>query len=642
MTPTNRPPTARPLPELPSTGVMVVNIISGPASLATWIRDSFRAALSTLDGVAGLREFQLVRVASSEPAVFASITVWNAIEDFRAWRASPAFREAHPDRALYQKEFGELLAVQEEYPIDPRTVGVDPGAATMRRLSAEHPELIPADGQLVYEVLWSRSANRTRTPRKAGILAIACVATFMGFLDTAIVNMTYSSMAAQFPSPGSQLTWVISGYAVAFAALLTAAGRWADTFGHRRVLLWGVTGFAVTSLVCALAPTADVLIAGRIGQGATAALVLPAALGALLASVPADRAASAIGAWAATGALAAAIGPAVGAALVSLSGWRAIFLINVPVSVVLLPLGVMVLPRAPGRRRGQPDLIGVAALCAGIAALVAALTQGHEWGGMTSLPVIVLIVAGVAGCGLACSRGHTHARPALPVRLWRSAPYALSTVVNTGLGFVMGVFLLAIPVFLQQIWRLTLLQTAGCIGVIGFVAMASAGICGRGAVARRAGWMCAGGMVAVAAVCAVCASQTFSTTRDLPLWWPLAAVLGVGVGVTVTALSIITAATVPTSDISTGLGMGLASRQAGSALGVAVLAAMLASDANHLEYVESIHRLFAVTAVVVLVAALLAVAIRLPTSSQVRPAKHDRPPRGPHPVAPPSPARSEK
>ncbi|WP_216892142.1 MFS transporter [Nocardia alni] len=640
MTPANIPSAACSQPESARAGVTVVNVIRGPAPLETWIRDSFRAALSTLDGVAGLQEFQLVRVAGSEAAVFASITVWEAIDDFRAWRASPAFQQAHPNRTAYQKEFDQLHAMQEEFPTNSHTA--DLGAETMRRLSAGHPELIPADGQLIYEALWSSGSNRTPPLRPAWTLVIACTATFLGFLDTAIVNMTYGSMAAQFPTAGAQLTWVVSGYAVAFAALLAAAGRWADTLGHRRVLLWGVIGFAVTSMVCALAPTAAVLITGRIGQGAAAALVLPAALGALLASVPAKRAANAIGAWAATGALAAAVGPAVGAALVSLWGWRAIFLVNVPVSVILLVLGAVVLPPAHGRRREPPDLIGVAALSGGIAALVAALTQGHEWGGMASPLVIVLLAVGMVGCGIACRRGHTHARPALPVRLWRSVPYALSTVVNTGLGFVMGVFLLAIPVFLQQIWWLTLLQAAGCIGVIGLVAMVSATICGRGALARRAGSLCAVGMGFVAAVCAVCASQTFGVTRDLPLWWPLAVVLGVGVGATVTGLSIITAATVPTSEVSAGLGMGLSSRQTGTALGVAVLAAMLTSGPRGLEYIESIHRLFAVTAVVVLVAALLAVAIRLPASSPVEPrAPQDPPPGSPHSAAQHAPARSE-
>lgn len=625
---------------LPGPGVVVVNVISGPAALETWIRDSFRTALKTLDGVVGIREFQLIRLAGPEVTVFASITVWDGSEHFQAWRASPAFRQAHPDRTVYRHEFEQLRAVQVEFPLGSPTAGADLGAEVMRRVSAAHPEVIPAEARLVSELQWSRGANPIRKPRPGWTLAIACIATGFAFLDTAVVNMTFDQVDQQFPAAGAHLTWIVSGYAMAFAALLVAAGRWADIFGYRRVLLCGVSGFAATSMVCAFAPTAEVLIAGRIGQGASAALVLPAALGAVLASIPAERAAGAIGAWAATGALAAAIGPTVGAVLVSMSGWRAIFLVNVPACAILLPLGAIVLPPAHGRRRGQPDLIGVLLLCAGIAAVVAALTQGQSWGGLTRPATIVTAAAGVLGCAVACWRGRTHPRPALPVRLLMSTPYACSTVVNSALGFVMGVFLLAMPVVLQQIWQLTLLQAAGCIGVIGLVAMMSAAVCGRGAVARRAGWLCAGGMGSIAAVCAVCSTERFGITRDLPLWWSLAVVLGVGVGATVTALSVITAATVPTSDISAGLGMGLASRQTGAALGVAMLAAVLTPGPL---YLESLHTLFALTAVVVLGAALTAIAIQLPTSppAQQRVKQH-RPPRGVHPAAPPAPARSEE
>ena len=605
-------PAAPQSPDTPKDGspadaaVAVVNLISGPSRLARWIRRQFGLALATLEGVAGLREFRLVRVHGTGGAVFASIAVWDAIADFQAWRASPAFRRAHPDAWRHRKRFAQLRSEQQHYPVAPHTRGAALDADVMHRVSAQYPELVPADGQVVHQVHWPRTTHRAHPQRAAWILVIACTATFLGFLDTAVVNMTYSAVARSFPAEGAVLTWVVSGYAVAFAALLTAAGRWSDVFGHRRILLCGVGGFAAASLVCACAPTAPVLIGARIVQGAAAALLLPAALGALLASVPPRRAPRVIGAWAATGALAAAIGPAVGAAFVDLWGWRAVFAINIPICLGLL-LGGLVLPAGTRKRRQYPDLLGVIALCAGIAALVAALTEGHQWGWGSPI-TLGLAVGGLVGCGVAYRRGRTHARPALPVSLWRSKPFALSTVVNGCLGFAMGSVLLAVPLFLQQAWHLSLLHAAGCIGAIGVMAMLSAAVCGRTASARQPGWLCVVGMMLVAVVCAMCASQIFTTTRDLVFWALLSILLGIGVGATVTGLAVITAATVPAGSISSGLGMGLTGRQTGAALGVAMVAAVLITGPD---YLASVHTLFAITTAVVLGGVLASVAIGL-------------------------------
>ncbi len=590
----------------PTAGVAVVNLISGPSRLARWIRRRFQIALATLEGVAGLREFRLVRIHRTGGAVFASITVWNEIADFHAWRASPAFGRAHPNARRHRKRFAQLRSEQQHYPLAPHTRDAALDTDVMHRISAQYPELVPADSQVVHEVHWPRATHRARPQRATWILVIACTATFLGFLDTAVVNMTYSAVARSFPGRGAGLTWMVSGYAVAFAALLTAAGRWSDMFGHRRILLCGVSAFAAASLVCACAPTAPVLIGARIAQGAAAALLLPAALGALLASVPPRRAPRVIGAWAATGALAAAIGPAVGAGVVDLWGWRAVFALNIPICVGLM-VGGLVLPAGTRQRRQYPDLLGVIALSAGIAALVAALTQGHQWG-WGSPPTLGLILGGLVGCGVAYRRGRTQARPALPVSLWRSQPFALSTLVNGCLGFAMGSVLLADPLFLQQAWHLSLLRAAGCIGAIGVMAMLTAAVCGRTAPGRQPGWLCAVGMMLVAVACAMCASQMFTTTRDLMFWWLLAVLLGVGVGATVTGVAVITAATVPAGSISSGLGMGLTGRQTGAALGVAMVAAVLITGPD---YLASVHALFAITTAVVLSGVLASVAIGL-------------------------------
>ena len=439
------------------------------------------------------------------------------------------------------------------------------------------------------------------------LLTVGCTAAFLAFLDSAVVNLAYSTIAAHFASAGASLTWVISGYAVSFAAVLAVGGRVADTIGHRPVLLAGVAGFAATSVACAFAPMAGVLIAARVAQGAAAGALLPSALGALLATTGAARSAGVIGAWAASGACAAAIGPTVGAALTDAWGWRALFIVNVPICVVLLVVGAVVVPVTTGGGRGLPDLAGVILLCGGISCAVVAITKWHDWGGGANAAAPLVLAAAVLALAAALWRSRIHPRPALEVALWRSAPYALSNAVNVLLGFAMGAFLLAVPLFLQVEWRLTLLQASGAIGVVGVAAMMAAAVCGRRASAAVARWLCGGGLVLVAAACAVCGSGLFGPERDWRLWTVVSIMLGAGVGVTVTGLSMITTATVPAGSVSGGLGMGLTARQAGAALGVAVFAAMLTPQ----RFATSCHHLFVLIAAVTAVGAAISAAMTL-------------------------------
>src|SRR5581483_1520094 len=130
--------------------------------------------------------------------------------------------------------------------------------------------------------------------------------------------------------PVTRLSWVITAYAVAFAAVLLPAGRLADVIGRRRLYLGGIGVFTLMSLACAAAPGLGALTAGRALQGIGAAAMIPASLAIVLHDLPAARRSAAIGTWSAAGALAAAVGPTVGGVLVDAFGWRSLFVINVP------------------------------------------------------------------------------------------------------------------------------------------------------------------------------------------------------------------------------------------------------------------------------------------------------------------------
>jgi MFS family permease len=200
-----------------------------------------------------------------------------------------------------------------------------------------------------------------------------------------VVNIAFPAITREFPHTAAPtLTWVVSGYAVAFAALLTPAGRFADTLGRRRVFLWALAGFALTSLLCALAPDPGWLIAGRFLQGAAASLMIPAGLGLVLTVTAPERIGVAVAAWTAAGGFAATVGPAVGGALVDWFGWRAVFVINVPITAILIGIGLVIratdthrAPAGPAAAPGEgdggpvassgglPDVLGTLAVAGG-------------------------------------------------------------------------------------------------------------------------------------------------------------------------------------------------------------------------------------------------------------------------------------
>ena len=229
--------------------------------------------------------------------------------------------------------------------------------------------------------------------RKWRVSLIVCVGVFMASLDLFIVNIAFPSIGRHFNGASlSSLSWLLSGYAIIFAALLVPAGRWADAFGRKRAFLIGLGVFVAASTGCALAPSVNFLIAARLVQAAGGALMLPTSLGLMLPEFEPHERHVAIGVWAATGGIAAAAGPPLGGLLVQ-ADWRLVFLVNVPVGLTGLILGARTLAERREQGAGRPDLIGALALIAAIGSLVVAITKGQEWGWGSPATISLLAVA---------------------------------------------------------------------------------------------------------------------------------------------------------------------------------------------------------------------------------------------------------
>jgi EmrB/QacA subfamily drug resistance transporter len=231
-------------------------------------------------------------------------------------------------------------------------------------------------------------------------LGFACVAAFMSGVDQTVVTIALPAIQRDLGASGPEVQWLITGYSVAFAALMIAGGTIGDRYGRKRVFLAGMSLFTLGSACAALAPNIGVLIAARVLSGVGAAFMVPTTL-ALIASVyPPDERGRAIGIWAATSGLAVAFGPMVGGALVQSAGWEWVFWINVPVGIVAVLAGARLLGETAGEERtGHLDVPGLALVVPGLFALTYAITAGgHDgFGNATVLAclaaAIVLLVA---------------------------------------------------------------------------------------------------------------------------------------------------------------------------------------------------------------------------------------------------------
>ncbi|KOX16995.1 MFS transporter [Nocardiopsis sp. NRRL B-16309] len=237
------------------------------------------------------------------------------------------------------------------------------------------------------------------TRRRWTVLAICASAMFLVGLDTTIVTIGLPAIGDGLDVAVHDLAWVVDAYTVVFASLLITSGALADRFGRRRVFMTGLAVFGLASLVCAGAPSLDVLVAARAAQGVGASMLGPVALAIVVNAMPGPRErAQAIGVWASVFGLSMAAGPAAGGALIAALDWRAVFWINVPVVLVALVLVALLVPESRGARVRRLDLPGQLVLVVLLGTGIAVLIEGpvHGWASPAALAGYGVVVASAA------------------------------------------------------------------------------------------------------------------------------------------------------------------------------------------------------------------------------------------------------
>jgi EmrB/QacA subfamily drug resistance transporter len=415
--------------------------------------------------------------------------------------------------------------------------------------------------------------------RKWLVLIITSLGTFMAVLDVTIVNIAFPGIARSFPDTSlSDLSWVLNGYTIVFAATLIPAGGIADLAGHKRIFLLGLAVFTTASALCGLAPSFGFLVAARMLQGLGAAMMIPAALALVLPEFPPDRRATAVALWGISSSVAVASGPPLGGLLVDLAGWQWVFFINVPVGIATIGAAALLLRE----RRSQgtaalPDLIGALTLAAAIAALALGIVKAEEWGWMGSRTLIALSTS-AALMALFLVRSARHPTPVLDISLWRIRSFTVANAAMVLFAMAFFAMLLYSVLYLTQVWhysgvRAGLAITPGPVmaGIVGVLAGRIADRRGQRVVIVPGTLIFAAGALWLAAA--------LGTSPDLiGAWLPAFTVMGIGVGLTFSALTSAAVAALPVNRSAAGSAVSNTARQIGAVLGVAVLITILGSS----------------------------------------------------------------
>jgi EmrB/QacA subfamily drug resistance transporter len=408
------------------------------------------------------------------------------------------------------------------------------------------------------------------------ILGITSVGVFMSSLDLFIVNIAFPDIARDFDGASfGELSWILNAYAIVFAALLVSAGRYADRAGRKRVFIAGLSLFAVGSAACAFAPSVETLIGARVIQASGGAMMLPASLGLILPAFPPEQRTMAVSIWSAVGGVAAALGPPIGGLLVEAS-WRWIFIVNIPVALVTIVAAALVLRevRDPDRSL-RPDGLGSLMLIGAVGLLTTGIVQGPEWG-WGDPRVIAAFAAALALGAWFFRRSARHPAPVIELPLLKVRSFATANAATMVFFAGFASMLLAGVLLLTQIWGYSELRAGFALMPGPSMAALFAAVSTR--VSSRIGLphTAALGGLAIAASFGWLLPQIDATPEYASVFLPGFMLGGVGVGLLVSTLPAMVASSLPPERLATGTGVFGMARQLGSALGVAILIALLA------------------------------------------------------------------
>ncbi|MFE9630716.1 MFS transporter [Streptomyces sp. NPDC006463] len=406
------------------------------------------------------------------------------------------------------------------------------------------------------------------------LFAVA-IGVMMVALDGTIVAVANPAIAADLDASLADIQWITNGYMLALAVSLITAGKLGDRFGHRQTFLIGIAGFGLSSAVIGMSDGVELVIAARVAQGLFGALLMPAALGLLRATFPAEKLNMAIGIWGMVIGASTAAGPIIGGLLVEHRSWQSVFFINVPVGVVALLLGLFILVdhRAPNAPRSF-DVLGILLLSGAMFSLIWALIKAGEWG-WGDWKTLFFLAASVLCFAFFAVWETKVAEPLIPLGMFRSLPLSAGTVLMVLMAFAFMGGLFFVTFYLQNVHGMSPVDSG--LHLLPLTGMMIVGSPLAGAVITWVGPRIplVGGMVATAAACFGMAQLTPGTgTLTMSLWFAL---LGLGLAPVMVGATEVIVGNAPLELSGVAGGLQQAAMQVGGSLGTAVLGAVMAS-----------------------------------------------------------------
>jgi EmrB/QacA subfamily drug resistance transporter len=444
--------------------------------------------------------------------------------------------------------------------------------------------------------------------RKWWTLAAVAFGLFMIMLDNTVVNVALPSIQRDLGIGLSELEWIVTGYALTFAALMLTGGKLADLLGRRLIFVVGLAVFTVASFVCGLAASGDVLIAARIVQGVGAALMNPATLSIISATFPPEQRGMAIGIWAGVSALALAIGPLVGGLITEHIDWSWIFYINVPVGLVAIVVSLLLIEESRDTSEVQRlDFPGLATSGIGLFALTYALIEANTYGWTSERILASFAVAAVSLAAFVVLELRQRV-PMLDLSLFRNGTFAGANLVIMLVALAMfGVFFF-VSLYMQNILGFSAVEAGAAFLPMTVLVILLAPVAGRASDRIGSRWLMTAGMTLVGI-------QLVYFSRlgvDETFWTLLPALLvgGAGMALTMTPSAAAAVRSVPVDKSGVGSAVLNAFRQVGGSLGIAIMGAIVLSEAGGRRtpeaFVDGFSTALLVAAVVAFAGAVLA------------------------------------
>jgi MFS family permease len=404
------------------------------------------------------------------------------------------------------------------------------------------------------------------------IFISTAIGAFLVTANVSTMNVAFPDLEQTFSSTSrGELTWVLNGYTISFAALLIPAGRLADRFGRRQMFMAGLTVFAAASILVGAAPTFQVMVAARVIQGVGGALIAPASLGLLLAGIPESARMATVAKWGAVTALGVATGPSIGAFIVETMGWRWAFLVLPPFCLIAYLTGRTALPKTGANPDAPwPDVFGAVMLAGSMAMLAFAIVQIRPWG-WGSTGVWISASAALLLFAITLWRGRGHPAPALPTHLFalRSLRFAnLATMLQAG---GLSASLLVNILWLTEGWGYSILQAGLATAPLPILVAILAPIVGRLGSRYGVRVFAIPGSFAWATGVLLYALFITSEPQFLRLWLPASLVVSVGIATTFPLVSAAAVSEVGPADFAVAGAINQIGRQLGATIGVAAL-----------------------------------------------------------------------